>query len=223
MNADSDRSGASNTSTRVVITVAAIAVTVFCAAGFAALMGWLPTSRGDAAEPSVMDQVVPQRSGATSSRAPVKDRVVAQKENARDSVRDSANDSAKDREPARAASWPPAKAALCADCGVIESTREVQAAGEGSGLGAAGGAIVGGLLGSQVGAGRGRDLATVVGAVGGAVGGNQVEKSMKSSKSYEIVVRLEDGTTRVIQQAVAPVWRLGDRVRVVDGVIRSNG
>jgi outer membrane lipoprotein SlyB len=215
MNTDSDRSGASNTSTRVVITVAAIAVTVFCAAGFAALMGWLPTSRGDAAEPSVMDQVVPQRPATTSPRAPVKDRVVAQKESAKAVATESA--------PARAGSWPAAKPVACADCGVIESTREVQAAGEGSGLGAAGGAIVGGLLGSQVGAGRGRDLATVVGAVGGAVGGNQVEKSMKSSKSYEIVVRLEDGTTRVIQQAAAPVWRLGDRVRVVDGVIRSNG
>ena len=99
----------------------------------------------------------------------------------------------------------------------------MQSAGEGTGLGAAGGAIVGGILGNQVGAGRGRDLATVVGAVGGAVGGNQVEKSMKSSKSYEIVVRMEDGTTRVIQQTAAPAWRLGDRVRVVDGVIRSNG
>ncbi|HWI15316.1 MAG TPA: glycine zipper 2TM domain-containing protein [Burkholderiales bacterium] len=106
---------------------------------------------------------------------------------------------------------------------MIESTREVQAQGEGSGLGAAGGAIVGGLLGHQVGGGRGQELATVVGAVGGAVGGNQIEKSMKSSKSYEVVVRFEDGSSRVVQQAAAPTWRSGDRVRVIDGVIHANG
>jgi len=62
----------------------------------------------------------------------------------------------------------------------------------------------------------------VVGAVGGAVAGNQIEKSVKSSKSYETTVRFEDGSSRVIAEANAPAWRTGDHVKVVDGVIRSN-
>ena len=73
--------------------------------------------------------------------------------------------------------------------------QEVVTKGEGSGIGVAGGAVVGGLLGHQVGGGSGKQIATVVGAVGGAVAGNEVEKRMKSSKSYDVTVRLEDGTT----------------------------
>ena len=39
----------------------------------------------------------------------------------------------------------------CAECGVIESMREIDVRGEGTGLGAVGGAVVGGVLGHQVG------------------------------------------------------------------------
>lgn len=112
--------------------------------------------------------------------------------------------------------------AKCAECGVIDSIREVTTKGEGSGLGVVGGAVVGGLLGNQVGAGSGKDVATVVGAVGGAVAGNQIEKSVKSTKSYDITVRFEDGSSRVIHEENASAWRPGDRVKVINGVIRSN-
>jgi outer membrane lipoprotein SlyB len=190
-------------SNRVVIWTACIALTLFCAAGIAAILGWIPTSMGGPADKIASIQHEQPR----STTVPYTDRK---------------NRSSADKTivPPRVVSTPPK--AVCADCGIIESTREVQAQGEGSGLGAAGGAIVGGLLGHQVGGGRGQDLATVVGAVGGAVGGNQIEKSMKSTKSYEIVVRLEDGSSRVIQQAAAPAWRAGDRVRVIGGVIHAN-
>ena len=55
-----------------------------------------------------------------------------------------------------------------------------------------------------------------------ALAGNEVEKRVKSGKSYEITVRLEDGSNRVINEANAPSWRTGDRVRIVNGVIQSN-
>ena len=119
----------------------------------------------------------------------------------------------------RVASNTPATA-KCAECGVIESTREVETKGEGSGLGAAGGAVVGGVLGSQIGHGSGTKIATVIGAVGGAVAGNEVEKRVKSTKSFEVTVRLDDGSTRVIHEASAPTWRTGDHVKVIDGAIR---
>ena len=112
--------------------------------------------------------------------------------------------------------------AKCTDCGQIESVREIVTRGEGSGLGAVGGAIVGGAVGNQVGAGRGKDLATVAGAVGGAVAGNEIEKRTKSIKSYAITVRLDDGSSHVINETNPPLWRPGDQVKVTNGAIQSN-
>jgi outer membrane lipoprotein SlyB len=109
----------------------------------------------------------------------------------------------------------------CASCGNVESVRTLTNRAQGSGVGAAGGAILGGLLGNQVGSGHGRQLATVAGAVGGAVLGNQVEGNMKASTSYEIRVRLDDGTLRTFHQHSAPQWRTGDRVRIVKGSLRA--
>ena len=126
-------------------------------------------------------------------------------------------------QPAAGAYPAPARvAAACAECGVVESVREVDTKGEGSGIGAVGGAVVGGVIGHQIGDGRGQDIATVVGAVGGAVAGNEIEKRVKTTKSYEITVRFEDGSSRVIHEASAPSWRTGDRVKVINGVIQSN-
>jgi outer membrane lipoprotein SlyB len=109
----------------------------------------------------------------------------------------------------------------CGTCGNVESIRQITTRAQGSGIGAAGGAILGGLLGNQVGSGHGRQLATVAGAVGGAVMGNQVEGNMKANHSYEIRVRLDNGTLRTFHQQSVPQWRTGDRVRVVKGSLRS--
>lgn len=109
----------------------------------------------------------------------------------------------------------------CASCGNVESIRQITRRAQGSGVGAAGGAILGGLLGNQIGGGHGRQLATVAGAVGGAVMGNQVEGNMKATHSYEIRVRLDDGTLRTFHQQSTPRWRNGDRVRIVKGALRA--
>lgn len=176
--------------------IAGIVVILFSIAGIAAIMGWIPTSIGGAGD-GVVDKSVKKAAQPAAAKAKTK------------------------APPAQVASSAPVRA-KCSECGVIESTREISAKGEGSGLGAAGGAVVGGLLGHQVGGGTGKQIATVVGAVGGAVAGNEVEKRVKSTKSYEITVRLEDGSTRVIQEANPPSWRNGDHVRIVDGAIRAN-
>ena len=109
----------------------------------------------------------------------------------------------------------------CSNCGNVESVRTIKQRAEGSGLGAAGGAVIGGLLGNQIGGGTGRTIATAAGAIGGAVVGNQVEGNMKATTSYEIRVRLDDGTLRTFRQSSAPAWRSGDRVRIVKGRLRS--
>ncbi len=194
---------------QAVIWIAGIALTLFCIVGIAAVMGWIPNSMGGASNKSVVDQQSANTAAPTVPKA---------------------HTAAKPRAAAvaRAAPAPipaPVREAApvnCAECGVIESVREVDTKGAGSGLGAVGGGVIGGLLGNQVGGGRGKDVMTVVGAVGGAVAGNEVEKRAKATRSYEVTVRLNDGSSRVISEASAPSWRSGDKVKIVNGRIQSN-
>ncbi len=125
------------------------------------------------------------------------------------------------------ASYPVAQAgtpvkASCYSCGTIESIREIEKPGEGSGLGMAGGALGGAVLGKQFGNGRGRDALTILGAIGGGFAGHQAEKSYRTVKSYEVMVRMEDGSLRSIPSATQPNWRAGDRVKVEGGSISLN-
>src|SRR5712664_1660177 len=137
-----------STSPHTMLWIAGIAVTLFCAAGIAAIMGWIPTSTA----------------GAGSSAAPVAAPVQSASSRTYSA-------------PARNASSSSAPArSICTECGIVESTREISEPGKGSGIGGVGGAVVGGVLGHQVGSGRGNDLATVAGAVGGAFAGNAIEK-----------------------------------------------
>lgn len=195
-------------SPHLLIWIAGIAVILFSAAGIAAIMGWIPTSRsqpGDNTEISKSDKL----STNTAKPAAAKNHSPAQ------------TPSKPHTPPVQIASNTPARTA-CVDCGVIESIREITKKGQGSGIGAVGGAVVGGLIGNQVGSGRGNTAATVIGAVGGAVGGNEIEKRMKSDKDYEVTVRLNDGSSRVITEANAPGYRAGDHVKIVGGAIQAN-
>lgn len=131
----------------------------------------------------------------------------------------SKDDPSNNTTPANSSMHPPNPfKAKCSDCGRIDSVQEIVTRGEGTGLGAVGGAVVGGALGNQVGAGRGKDLATV----GGALAGNEIEKRAKSTKSYAITVRLDDGSSRVINEINPPMWRPGDQVKVTNDTIQSN-
>jgi outer membrane lipoprotein SlyB len=193
-----------------LVWVAAISLIVFCAAGVGALMGWIPTSIGKPDEPVLTKLEQP----AVQVPAQAPDMRARDRERERD----------RDRDRAKHAPAPAVVAAAtrCAECGVIQSVREIDTKGEGSGLGAVGGAVAGGVLGSQIGGGNGKKVMAVVGAVGGAVAGNEIEKRVKATKSYEVTVRFDDGTSRVITEANLPSWRSGDKVKVINGVIQSN-
>jgi outer membrane lipoprotein SlyB len=179
-----------------LVWVAAIALIVFCGAGAAAFLGWIPTSMGKPAEDAALAKV--DKPKATPAKV-------------------AGTQVAAAKAPAAAVA-----AVKCAECGVIQSVREIETKGEGSGIGVVGGAVAGGLLGNQIGGGDGKKIMTVVGAVGGAVAGNEIEKRVRSAKSYEITVRFDNGSSRVISEANAPTWRQGDKVKVVNGVIQSN-
>lgn len=115
-----------------------------------------------------------------------------------------------------------AQAPVCGNCGVITAIRTVEQAGEGSGLGAIAGGVVGGLLGHQVGGGTGKDIATIAGAVGGGYAGHQVEKRVKTTKHYEINVRMDNGDYRTMTQEIAPAFAIGDKVKIIDGALTRN-
>jgi len=113
-------------------------------------------------------------------------------------------------------------AAICHECGVVQSVHEVNTKGAGTGAGAVGGAVVGGVVGHQVGEGDDRKIGAVVGAVAGGLLGNEIEKQVRTTKSFEIAVRFDDGSNRVITEADQTSWRVGDKVKVVNGVIHNN-
>ncbi len=208
---------------------AAIAVILFCLAGTAAIMGWIPSSIGRDSNSHLSDvdkatlaSKMEQDSGMSApalamapadlppSAAPAAPR-----------LRDADPEPAVVKHtPARVAETSHEKA-WCSACGNVESVRAIKTRAQGSGLGAGAGAVLGGLLGHQIGGGHGKQLATAAGAVGGAVIGNQVEGNMKATTSYEIRVRLDDGSTRTFHQQSAPRWASGDRVKIVNGALHS--
>ena len=106
--------------------------------------------------------------------------------------------------------------AAAANLGTIEAVQEIAQPGEGTGLGAIAGGVLGGVLGSQFGHGNGRKVLTVAGAAGGAYAGHQVEKQARATKRWEITVRMDNGALRTLSTDSAPVWRAGDRVRVIN-------
>jgi outer membrane lipoprotein SlyB len=102
--------------------------------------------------------------------------------------------------------------------GTVESVEVTDAQKSGIGLGSVAGAVVGGVLGNQVGGGRGRTAATVGGAVAGGVAGHEVEKRVgNQAEAYRVRVRLDNGTTQVLNQESANDLRVGGRVRIENG------
>ena len=111
----------------------------------------------------------------------------------------------------------------CYECGTIESVRETEKPAETNGVGIGVGAVTGGLLGHQMGRGNGNTAMTVLGAIGGAFAGHQIEKKVRTVKEYHLTVRFEDGTAQQVVQSTPPAWREGDKVKVVNGSLVSNG
>jgi outer membrane lipoprotein SlyB len=107
-------------------------------------------------------------------------------------------------------------ARYCTNCAKVESVNVIQ--GEAGAAGTLGGAAVGGLLGNQVGSGSGRTAATVAGAVGGAIAGRAIERNARAPR-YEVVVRYENGATQSVRYDNDPGFRVGEQVRVADGVL----
>lgn len=110
-------------------------------------------------------------------------------------------------------------AAVCNNCGVVQSVTSYQIKGEGTGLGAIAGGVLGGVVGNQFGGGNGRTALTLLGAGGGAYAGNEVEKNVRTNTRYQMKVRMNDGSIKTYTSASPYGWRNGDPVRVVNGQV----
>jgi outer membrane lipoprotein SlyB len=109
-------------------------------------------------------------------------------------------------------------AAACAECGVVVDVKEVNVMGKGTGVGAVAGGIAGAVIGHEI--GDGSRAGTAVGAVVGGVAGHQIERSARSTKRYDISVRMPDGSIKVVSTDTPPGWRPGDKVRLHDGLVK---
>ena len=112
-------------------------------------------------------------------------------------------------------------APVCMSCGAVESVTPVERSTKpaGVGVGTVAGGVLGAVLGSQVGHGGGRTAATILGAVGGGFAGNAIEGHMRKETVYQVGVRMEDGSRRMVEVAQPP--SVGAQVTVDGSVLRT--
>lgn len=102
---------------------------------------------------------------------------------------------------------------------MVIAVKLVEQKGEGTGLGAVIGGVAGAVVGHEI--ADGRDVGTLVGAAGGAVAGHQIERHARTTKHYEVRLRMEDGKLKTVKFAAQPAWKSGDKVRLQDGKLVS--
>ncbi|HSQ09682.1 MAG TPA: glycine zipper 2TM domain-containing protein [Burkholderiaceae bacterium] len=114
-----------------------------------------------------------------------------------------------------------AEAAARADEGKVEAIEIIYSAPDNKPVnkGTVIGGIAGGVIGHQIGSGRGKTAATVAGTIGGAVIGNEIEKKQQATPRYRISVRLDSGSSMIVEETRDLNLRVGDRVRIEDGHI----
>ena len=197
-----------------IVAIAAVSVIIFSAVGVGVMTGVIPSSiskssdqqqaapapQPQAQEPAAKPAPKPARSTASAPKKPAAERTQV------------------------AAVEPPktATAPVCSNCGSVIAVNAVEQQGEGTGIGAVAGGVAGALLGNQIGSGSGRKLATVAGAAGGAYAGHQIEKHVKTTKRYDVVVRMQDGSSRTFPYEKEPGFNVGDKVKVVEGALVAN-
>jgi hypothetical protein len=219
-----DTMNTSTTASRIhpLVAVAAVAVTLLSLTGIAAMTGYLPMGNATVTPtPAAVVAVQPESTIAPAPEAKTVEKSAVAKPAPKSVAKPSKPPVSEIAQAPAMPAPPPAVAAPapCPNCGVIDNVREVTQAGEGSGLGAVAGGVIGGILGNQVGGGTGKKIATVAGVAGGAYAGHQVEKNQRKTTRYEISVRMNDGSQRTVTQDSVPSWRIGEPVRIENGVL----
>ena len=107
----------------------------------------------------------------------------------------------------------------CSNCATVEAINVIEGNGDGNYVGTIGGGVVGALLGSQVGDGNGKTAAQIAGALGGAYVGRNIERNARQTKHFEVVIRFPNGGSQTVQYANDPGLRVGEKVKINDGVL----
>ncbi|HEY0847498.1 MAG TPA: glycine zipper 2TM domain-containing protein [Noviherbaspirillum sp.] len=210
---------------------AAVSVMLVSLTGVAAITGLIPTSHSTASVTAANAPVATSVGAAAAATSPAA--LVEAKADTEEPETSPKPAKVEKRSPAQTSPSPARRAAppaqppvaqapaICHSCGRVESVQAIQQEAQPSGVGMIAGAVLGGVLGNQVGGGSGRKVATVAGAVGGGYAGNEIEKRTRSTTTYQVRVRMEDGDVRTFPFAQQPGWSTGDRVRVVNGQLTS--
>ncbi|MDZ4296943.1 MAG: glycine zipper 2TM domain-containing protein [Moraxellaceae bacterium] len=187
-----------------LIIAAAVSVILLSGLGVARMLDILPDSQANAASISAETEArelaeAEAKAEAALALKALEEKAAAQKQAQRQSAQP--------------------QAAVCKDCGVITAiTEQPGAAGTpASGLGAVTGAVIGGVLGNQVGKGDGRRAARIAGALGGAYAGHVVEGKVRTSSTYLVSVRFDDGRVEQFTYADQPSAFVGMLVRSESG------
>lgn len=212
----------SDTRNRVspIVAIAAVSLIIFSAVGVGVMTGIIPSSFSkDADRPQST-----QRAAETAAPQPANAAETAAPQPAKAATTNTPVAEPSRPDPARVAATqePKPVLAICADCGKVTTINVVEREGEGTGIGAVAGGVIGGVLGNQIGHGTGRKIATVAGAAGGAYAGHQAEKQIRTTRQWNVAVRLENGSTRMFRYDQEPTVHVGDSVRVRDGRLMSN-
>ena len=202
---------------------AAVAVILASATGIAAMTGLLPTSHAvtEPAQPATpVAAQIASAPVAAPQAAPVQ-QTVQQAAPARPRVHHTHSAPAADtpryaNNQGYQAPYESAPARPVADpyAGEVVAINTVQAPEPTTGLGALGGAVAGGLVGNQIGGGRGKILTTIAGVVGGGLAGNGIEHAVRKQTTYQVQVRMQDGSLRNFSYPTQPDVQIGQRVHV---------
>lgn len=195
-----------------LVAAAAVAVIVMCSVGVAAVMGWLPTPSANPHADEPVAEAGPE--GANLAPLPAESAQAAAQTPSQPAPAPKARPA-----PAPTPAPAPAKQA-CANCGVVETIRQVQVPAKDDSnhlVGTIAGGVAGGVVGNQFGGGSGKTALTVLGAVGGALAGREVERNIRQQQTvthYELTVRMNDGSKRQFRSAQPFAFASGDHVRV---------
>lgn len=212
-------SNSQNSRIHPLIAAAAVAVILVSGTGIAAIAGWLPTSRAVSAPPEQSASGVMQSAPMASAPVTTVNEAAAEARRRHHVVKVAPTPAYGEgntgyRNAGTYGAPAPRAAAYDPDAGEVVSINAVQAPEPTTGIGAVGGAIAGGLLGTQIGNGRGRTLATIAGAVGGGLAGNGIEHEVRKATSYQVQVRMQDGSYRNFSYSTQPPFQPGQHVRV---------
>ena len=209
-----------------LIAGAAVAVMLVSATGIAAIAGWLPTSHAGSTPPEQSAMQSAQVASAPVTSSPVH-------RETRETSNEAAAEARRHHHVVKVAPSPAygsnggveqnagayngnvRATAYDPNAGEVVAINQVQAPAPTTGIGAVGGAIAGGLLGNQIGNGRGRTLAPIAGADGGGLAGNGIEHEVRKATSYQVQVRMQDGSYRNFNYTTQPQLQPGEHVRVV--------